>query len=432
MKWKTILCCFFLCFTWDENVASPRIFKSIAELKNVADSFCYPRHGCKLLYFAAHKIFEKNLHLYKNVDPRRGDYGFHSFKNHEKILPDPSSGYFSMGNLNSKGSSQLDPYVMHDFYQITDPRRNMDRLIVSLSRDSELSRMFLTAHHLKKNTFDPDQTIEIAPKLIQEIQEIHDLLQYLTELGYKFGDGEIDCIIRNFSGRPKRTAVNLETKCNLYTEVKLDIKSTEKGYAKITWEGIPDKILNTIAYIGLYKNADSENALVKVNSPVPKSGASPTTIPLNPGLQLRLVKYDTVNGINRHTPFLNGSEFDEANRVLPTEIKGYSASLQLYTKDGYACARLYIEKSFTGWKKEFGASWVGFYTSNQDNFDKHKQRELCTKFTLILNKEEDYAIDYDIYEYQSKLSIGPGVQARFMLNDDKGSEKARTVSWEAP
>ncbi|KAL7856343.1 hypothetical protein AOLI_G00199470 [Acnodon oligacanthus] len=75
-------------------------------------------------------------------------------------------------------------------------------------------------------------------------------------------------------------------------------------------------------------------------------------------------------------------------------------------------------KSFTGLEKEFGTSRVGFYTSSQDNFDKHKQRESITILTPILNGE-----DYDLYEHQSKLPIGPGVQARFMLNDDEETEE---------
>lgn len=43
-----------------------------------------------------------------------------------------------------------------------------------------------------------------------------------------------------------------------------------------------------------------------------------------------------------------------------TDINGYHASLQLFVREGYACARLYIKKSFSDWMDVFQNSWVGF------------------------------------------------------------------------
>lgn len=42
----------------------------------------------------------------------------------------------------------------------------------------------------------------------------------------------------------------------------------------------------------------------------------------------------------------------------------------LFVKDGKACARLFVKKSFTAWKKTFNNFWDGFYSSDiKDNQD---------------------------------------------------------------
>jgi hypothetical protein len=58
-----------------------------------------------------------------------------------------------------------------------------------------------------------------------------------------------------------------------------------------------------------------------------------------------------------------GFKFHDANRENPADNIGYDGSLQLFLKDGKACARLYVMKSFTDWKEKFNNSWVGFNSS---------------------------------------------------------------------
>lgn len=56
-----------------------------------------------------------------------------------------------------------------------------------------------------------------------------------------------------------------------------------------------------------------------------------------------------------------------ANSKYPVDIKGRDARLQLYVKNGKACARLYIRKTFTNWENQFYNSWVGLY-SDENTF----------------------------------------------------------------
>ncbi|GAA6236385.1 uncharacterized protein LOC108896332, partial [Lates japonicus] len=118
-----------------------------------------------------------------------------------------------------------------------------------------------------------------------------------------------------------------------------------------------------------------------------------------------------------------GTEFKNPEAV---SIRGYNAHLQLFVKDGKACARLFVLKIFSEWKSEFNESWIGFYTSPDKATNHYEwwQWQWVTKFRPSTDLEDS---SYDVYEYHSGMAIAPGVQARFIL---RGEEvKASTPSW---
>lgn len=124
-----------------------------------------------------------------------------------------------------------------------------------------------------------------------------------------------------------------------------------------------------------------------------------------------------------------GAEFDDANRVIPTKIRAFDGSLQLFTKDGYTCARLYIRKTFRNWKndEDYSQSWVGFYSSSQKSNKKYDTFKYVVDFDKV---EGDNTENYDVYTYQSSLKIANGVQIRFLCNNSYDCELARTTPWQ--
>ncbi|KAK1792504.1 hypothetical protein P4O66_012451 [Electrophorus voltai] len=223
---------------------------------------------------------------------------------------------------------------------------------------------------------------------------------------------------------PNQRSRNTTPQCKDYSTMKLLVKSTYDGCARIMWSGIAER---PEMGIGLIRDETHETFriyLVKGRS----SGTIDTRIPLNSGLQVALYKVDKGFFSSSYQIIHRGPVFDEANGVVPTRMKGFDASLQLYTKGRYACARLYINKSFIDWKYVFKNSWVGFYKSTLDHNDKYKKYQWSINFKKRSNQND--TPDYDIYEYESSLAVGPGLQARFMLEKNYGSEKARTEPWE--
>lgn len=154
------------------------------------------------------------------------------------------------------------------------------------------------------------------------------------------------------------------------------------------------------------------------------------TTPWDDSEKVMISPSDCENMINKdlshwfNPEFFYGPEFDNANNVLPTNIKGFEASLQLYTKNGKACARLYIKNTFRNWQNDFSKSWVGFYSNFQDSNDDYASYDYAVKFTKVKGSK-----DYDIFEYQTSLAIAPGVQIRFHQYETYDSELARTTLW---
>uniref|UniRef100_A0A8C1Q3K8 Uncharacterized protein n=1 Tax=Cyprinus carpio TaxID=7962 RepID=A0A8C1Q3K8_CYPCA len=416
------LCFLFFCL-FLASVFSLRKLNDIHDLRNITYAKSAPRHGLQLLFWFAQKVVtvdkDNILILDSNFDPSRGDFGFHHYSNREDILPSLSSwqSYYSVGNLKSPGASALPAYVQKYYRNTNVPERNMDRLIISVKQNkpNKILSLFITAYDLQKNDFNPADTYEIDPALVLQIGDpyycsvdennmsgIHTksrktedteydrYLKFLTETGYSSND----CKHSHISRRKKRSPY---LQCNAYEGIKLEIKATTEGFSKLLWE-IPAKMMENSKYVHIEICQNTRSS--------------------------------ETNEV--HTQFTNpyiwyGPEFDGANRVIPTRIKGFDASLQLYAEDGKACARLYIKKTFSNWKEVFYYSWVAFYKSSQDKNDEYSTYQYAGKFAKIENFITD---NYDIYQYNSSLVIAPGVQIRFLLDKKYEMVLAQTMPWE--
>ncbi len=441
------LCLLLTClFFW--GVSSVKNLKNTDDLKNVKYGRPAPRHGLKLLFWFAQRVMvdQNNICILQpNINLQRGDFGFHLFENREHILPSLRSeiSYYIVGNLKYHGANALPNFVQRNYQNANVPERNMDRLIVSMNqnRPNRMNNLFITSHNRGRQDFNLSDTYEIDPELILQIRQLYDCTldqtnnyinkpqeeteeercsRFLIQNGYKSDD----CTY--ISRRKKRSS---NSQCNAYEGIKLQIKATNQGYLKLIYLNIPSKKYFTYAYINILQKTHSTNKSVWEKIIIPPSGALDTSVTLNAGLQPQLRLYSSFLNYVFQRPEVTwyGPEFDGANRVIPTRIKGFDASLQLYTEDGKACARLYIKKTFSNWKDVLYYSWVAFYKSSQDKNDGYSTYQYAYNFAKI---ENSITHNYDIYQYNSSLAIAPGVQIRFLLDKKYDKVLAQTTPWE--
>lgn len=473
-------------------ITSIYAMKTINNIKDLRDTTTlvkeFPRHGLILLHwFANSVVVYPNGDVNLQFDPTLGSYGFHCHKNKifDRNEAFSDSQYFSLGDL-SRGSSRMFPfYVVQDYHNSEGfLGQNTDRVLIHVQNKSptKVEKVYLTEYvgnQGEQIAYNLDNTYDISVQLLIQIQALNNDLAcesgdprlnfslcellnqqrktekvlkaypkvsglewFLTLVGYDI-DERFDIFLQTFhctTNQTGNTDSNLDDDCSSLSvedyshhKVRLEVKSTSRGYAKLIWSAIPQNVARTKVNIGLYKDGTKAEPLKQYPLNGRTFGSIDTGVPLNPGLQVRLFRTEFVPYYyffkSRHfNTILKGPEFDEANMILPTTIRGYQASLQLYTKDGYACARLYIMKSFTNWKNVLDYSWVGFYSDPLDSNDDYKVYAWSVNFDKI--QDDECPLDYDIYQYESSLQIGPGVQARFMLTTHLGSEKARTEPWE--
>ncbi|TSN95697.1 hypothetical protein Baya_9811 [Bagarius yarrelli] len=502
MDWIKLLC-YLTLFLVSATTCTMDTLDKIEDLKNKTFGHNYPRHGLLLLHWLANHIsISHSDEILLHFNPARQDYGFHYYQSNNaanRTLPhlDDSSDrtYYSLGSLGLLAvRTKLPPYVTQDYYNaFNDPKRDLDRIVLRVHRTnpSRADKVYIT----QSLDYDPEETFEIGSKLLSQIKILSTPLNLIETLEshvagtktsndprlflskddllyhLKHSDQYLQTIFKDpglrwllilagydinnryhlhrktwFCSADKpiqhdQISRDYDTLCEGPNTLKIEVMSTENGYARIMWSGLPKNILKMNTTIVLFSSdtsSDLERFTEIISQP---SGSYDTYLALNHGIQPRLVAYNFISEYGfiglRYLVIWRGPQFDETNRVIPTEITGYNASLQLYTTDGYACARIYIRKSFTDWKNEFANSWVSFYSDHQDLDHMYKHYQWVTKFT-----EADHTEDYLIYEYKSSMSIGPGVQARFMFSRytayprilnrwSSPTEKARTVSWES-
>ncbi|KAM9785260.1 uncharacterized protein ACBT44_022122 [Syngnathus typhle] len=207
--------------------------------------------------------------------------------------------------------------------------------------------------------------------------------------------------------------------------VRLEVTTGENGRARILWRGVPINHVMEGAMVVLYKDNNSQEAMF---SKVIRSqwGDVDTSVRLNGGLQARLHKTKTKCCLwtTAAEEICRGAQFANPDKV---PLSGHQASLQLFVKDGKACARLFVDKSFANWKKEFSKSWVAFYANPLKSTRDYEwwQWQWATKFQAAPDALDDV---HDVYEYRSNLTVAPGIQARFILRND--TVLAETLSWQ--
>ncbi|XP_031665804.1 uncharacterized protein LOC109874491 [Oncorhynchus kisutch] len=472
MVGRDILGCFILCLSLASVCAVRGTLSSIKDLKGIEFGHTSPRHGLMLLHWLANNIYnDNNSNMRLNFNPARRDYGFHFYRNADNphplpILPHQHESYYSLGNLvhnNNNVALALPDYVTRRFYNSRGHENNRDRVILRVREEESnqfiVDEVYVTQHYPPNgNTgtgYDPDNTYLVSFNLLTQIQRLatidrngipriydveinHNSLQELENIwGHTPGLALLLAIVLSFTFRAQSCRVTSQStlKHEDNALIKLEVKTTDRGKARIIWSGIPNRLLDQGLMVVLHRNnnSDSKSELDRSSVGGKASGSYNTSVPLNPGLQVRLRK--EVNnwwnylgfGSTIEEEIWRGSEFHDANREIPVDINGHDASLQLFVKDGKACARLYVKKSFTAWKKTFHNSWVGFYSS-EGTLD-YNTWQWAVKFSEEKGSHQADIPGYDIYVYESSMTMSPGVQVRFML-EKYGGEKARTPPWE--
>ncbi|XP_040011537.1 uncharacterized protein LOC120805392 [Xiphias gladius] len=398
--------------------------------------------------------------------------------------------YYTVGNLNQETSVQLPSYVVHPRTEYVGTNRDRIIFRVREQNTGQqalqrIDRVYITQHYEayehQGTRYDPQHTYQVTTNLLREIRlfSLGENQQSLSNLRDHFGSnaddsqlrhirntwGKLACLgllvfiviqekysIHQHNNRPQRAVrrnkqpdfvVNIPDNTGNYMDavasanlllfqenqrewIKLAVTTGRNGNARILWNNIPEHRLKEGVMVVLFKNNDDQEASRTYESVGNReSGSCDTSVPLNDGLQARLHKvrrkFCLWKGVGEE--ICRGTEFKNPTAV---NIVGYNARLQLFVKDGTACVRLFVKKTFSEWRSEFEQSWVGFYTSADKATNDYKwwQWQWATKFRPSTDVEDS---SFDVYEYHSGMAIAPGIQARFIL---RGEEViACTPSW---
>ncbi|KAM4530733.1 uncharacterized protein PAE49_023138 [Odontesthes bonariensis] len=485
MKMSVVMksCCVALFFVLTSVSAVQRL-DTFNDLKKINFDKFVPSHSLLLLHWFSNIVdIDNNDVIRLTFDPNRGDYGSHHYGNYERMLEQLPQGniryqYYTVGNLNREMSSRLPSYVVHPRFGYEG--RNRDRIVIRVREQNVgrlsgqiIDRVYITQHYETSDhqgtRYDPVHTYQVTTHLLSQIREFSvessdriSLMNLRDDFGSRASDsqirdirnswGELACLglflfiviqekyisnQHNNRRQPKAkrnthpdVVVNIPESRQygasgmfvslLQDEMTLKVSTSTSGKARILWDNVPENLLNEGVMVVLYNN---DEYLTYKSIGNAESGNFNTSIPLNEGLQVRLHKvkklccFWTSIGQELH----RGEKFQNPSKV---SIIGYEASLQLFAKDGKACARLFVKKSFNDWRSKFKKSWVGFYTSADEDTTNYEwwQWQWATKF----KPSKDFQ-DYQVYEYRSGMTISPGVQARFILQDY--TEKACTACW---
>ncbi|CAB1326600.1 unnamed protein product, partial [Coregonus sp. 'balchen'] len=323
-------------------------------------------YGLMLLHWLANNIHtDDNGNMRLNFNPTRGDYGFHFYGNSPYVLP-----FLLPEKQQGQGHTQSREEGSNQF--IAD-------------------EVYVTQHYppngIRGSGYDPDNTYCVNVSLLSQIQRIP--TRSRNEIRHRYNvEINNNNLVRNY-GHPPDLA--------LLSAIIL--------------------LLDQGVIVVLYKNNGSESKLNRASVGGEDSGSYNSSVPLNPGLQVRLHK-EWWNYFGFGSPTIGeeiwrGSEFHNTNREIPVDINRHDASLQLFVKDGMACAHLYVKKSFPDWKNTFNNSWVGFYSS-EGTLD-YNTWQWAVKFSEESCSDWEDIPEYDVYVYKSSMAMSPGVQARFML-----------------
>lgn len=119
-------------------------------------------HGRRLLSWFLNRSqhYNDNLHTFCNLEDE--GFGFHLFKNIEKLLP-YGFKYYTLGNLNKKKARYLPRYI-REYYTGNHDESNVDRIIVGIDYYGYIRSVYVTEH------YDSNATYQISHDLCMEIR----------------------------------------------------------------------------------------------------------------------------------------------------------------------------------------------------------------------------------------------------------------------
>ncbi|XP_048099682.1 uncharacterized protein LOC125294726 [Alosa alosa] len=455
MEWKSSLGCLLVWLSFASSADIPTV-SSISELKALDYGKCFPQHGLMLLHWLSSIVTIDHNDVVqfkpKVFDPV-SSYPFTPYANDNHFLPDltPTTAYYTVGNLLKGSAGRFPPYVTQDFYNAYNyPTRNRDRIVIRVDswyNPGRIDRVYVALESSDQRylTYSPYSPALISARLLRQIASLRNpfgmrnssvaelyptfnqsiaiadsmfsepgLASFLTMAGYDV-NGRHGVSVQMWS------CSNSPALCKTRS-VSMALKTAKDGNARVSWSGLPNSIQKMHTNVALYKNVESNNPIfeVKVNGRL--TGTADTTIKLDPGLQLRLLREEVGN-----TVIWKGPELDDAKGKIPVRIGAMDVSLQLFTSAGYASARLYIRKSVENWKDSLYNSWVAFYARPSDSNNDYLGGQW--QWAIYFEKKpSDEFENCDIYEYVSGTAISPDVQIRFFENND-GDDGFRTESW---
>lgn len=469
MDWKQLLSCLLLLLPLGFNLEIPTI-NSIKELEENDFGKAFPQNGLLLLYWFSSliEIDRNGITRFKEggYDPVT-DYPFQPIENSgylPYITPTGQRAYYSVGDVKDGSISYLPFYITQDSYNSKDLEgENVDRLIIVIDKwytPVRVDQVYVAEASQGNlpngtNSSSITATYKVGPQLLRQITVLSNpqecqstflkevfphlgssltlaesmfgqsgLPLFLTLSGYGLED-RYNITAQAWScsslqlaeAKPKPRKASCDT-----SRLELSIRTSHEGYAVISWHGLPGSVLKLHTTVALFQSSDRSGPLVERRIDGQASGSLETSVPLDPGLQVHLIKQDVSDAT-----IWRGPAFSDGNRALPVKIGNSSASMQLFTRKGYAGVRLFIRKTFTTWKDDFYYSWVAFYDSPEESNENYLtwQWQWVTHF----KKHKLLSLVWvDVYEYVSGTTISPGIQARFHLVEF--DEVARTKAWD--